>query len=226
MLVRSTFWNVALLTRARLAQSIDPSGVSAAAYAISLQLYLVGCIVASALQGTAAAMVASALTRSSTEARRVSERLIGWGLMLGGAVCALQLATLLAVVPLFTPLPQVQNAAFRPTAMAAVVQLVNVPCYAAEGVAIGARAWGALTQVTGAGLVFFMIGAATSSRFGGGLIGVWASIGLLNGAIVIGLATLLYRRGGALGEGSSDTLVSDSNVDLEVSDDQNDDTGS
>ena len=217
MLVRSTFWNVALLTRARLAQSIDPSGVSAAAYAIvreppgahsahisarreirpprlsllitppsmactsaiahqplrpllgaptpsqgspdtlrsthlpihlltsardapnyqSLQLYLVGCIVASALQGTAAAMVASALTRSSTEARRVSERLIGWGLMLGGAVCALQLATLLAVVPLFTPLPQVQNAAFRPTAMAAVVQLVNVPCYAAEGVAIG-----------------------------------------------------------------------------------------
>lgn len=80
--------------------------------------------------------------------------------------------------------------------------------------------------MTGAGLVFFMIGAAASSRFGGGLIGVWASIGLLNGAIVIGLATLLYRRGGALGEGSSDTLVSDSNVDLEVSDDQNDDTGS
>ena len=53
MLGRQLALNIGFIFAGRRAQSLDPSGVSAAAYGIVMQMYIVGVVVHVALQGTA-----------------------------------------------------------------------------------------------------------------------------------------------------------------------------
>lgn len=57
LLGRQMAINIGLVAAARRAQALDPSGVSAAAYGIAMQLYSVGIVVHIAMQGTASALV-------------------------------------------------------------------------------------------------------------------------------------------------------------------------
>ena len=66
LLMRNMLWNVIMLMRARSACSVDPSGVTAAAYAICLQVYCVGSVFGSAMQVRAIRPPARAHMRSST----------------------------------------------------------------------------------------------------------------------------------------------------------------
>ena len=145
------------------------------------------------MQATAAALVPSALAQSTDEARAVTRRLFGWSACTGLAVCTIQLACLPLVLPLFTPIAAVRQAALAPAATAALVQLVNSPCYTAEGVAMGLGAWGVLTRVTAVALAFFLGALSASMRLGGSLVAIWASVGLLNLAIAIGLGMYIFR---------------------------------
>jgi Na+-driven multidrug efflux pump len=190
-LVRTALWNLVMLTRARSAQAMDPTGVAAAAYTLSLQLYYVGDVFSLAMQAIAASLVPSALARSRKEARRVTRRLFGWSFLVGLCVCLAQLAALPFVLPLFTPVAAVREATKAPAVVAALLMLINGPCYTAEGVAMGLGSWTTLTVVTAVGLVLFLatLGVATPL----GLVGIWASVGVLNLSIALGLAWQMYR---------------------------------
>jgi len=207
--VRNLAWNSIMLLRARSASAADVTGTSAAAYAICLQIYYLGTVFCGAIQTCGSVLVANALgatsatsnvaTASSTshsfedasEARRVANRVLTWSGVVGFVVCAVQLAALPILVPLFTPLESVQRAVYGPAAAAALVQLANGPAYAAEGIAMGACQWGALTRVTLVGLGLFLLSLRVSSKLGLGPIaahvGVWISLGLLNAAVAVGL---------------------------------------
>ena len=200
-LLRTTLWNLIMLARARTAQAMDPTGVAAAAYAITLQLYLVGEVISSAMQATASALVASALATSTTEARTASDRCFGWSVALGATVCVAQLSLLPLLLPVFSPVQAVREAAAAPAVAMSLVQLVNGPCYTAEGVAMGLGQWGALTWVTAIALTLFLIALRLSTQQGTGLVGVWASVGVLNAAIALGLRRVVYGRAGPLTEG-------------------------
>lgn len=200
-----------MLLRARSASAADVTGTSAAAYAICLQIYYLGTVFCGAIQTCGSVLVANALGATSTtsnvatassasttlsfedasEARRVANRVLTWSGVVGFVVCAVQLATLPILVPLFTPLESVQRAVYGPAAAAALVQLANGPAYAAEGIAMGTCQWGALTRVTLVGLGLFLLSLRVSSKLGLGPIaahvGVWISLGLLNAAVAVGL---------------------------------------
>lgn len=209
--VRNLAWNSIMLLRARSASAADVTGTSAAAYAICLQIYYLGTVFCGAIQTCGSVLVANALGATSTisnvatassasttlsfedasEARRVANRVLTWSGVVGFVVCAVQLATLPILVPLFTPLESVQRAVYGPAAAAALVQLANGPAYAAEGIAMGTCQWGALTRVTLVGLGLFLLSLRVSSKLGLGPIaahvGVWISLGLLNAAVAVGL---------------------------------------
>merc|ERR1719203_1230550 len=97
---------------------MDLSGVSAAAYGIVMQIYSVGIVVHLAVQGTAAALVPSARALAGGEgsrsgddaARAVADRTFTWGLLTGLILGVGQLALLPYLVPMFSPLPEVQQA--------------------------------------------------------------------------------------------------------------------
>jgi Na+-driven multidrug efflux pump len=156
------------------------------------------------MQATASALVPAALATSKAEARRVTTRLMRWSGATGLAVCTAQLAALPLVLPLFTPVAAVREAAAAPAVAAALVQLVNSACYTAEGVAMGLSAWGPLTAVTSAALALFLAALSLSTRVGGGLVGIWASVGVLNLAILLGLAWYITQPGGALADRADD----------------------
>ena len=61
MLLRQAALNVAFISATRLAQRMDASGVSAAAYAITNQMYSLGLVVMLAVQATAATLIPAAL---------------------------------------------------------------------------------------------------------------------------------------------------------------------
>lgn len=209
--VRNLAWNSIMLLRARSASAADVTGTSAAAYAICLQIYYLGTVFCGAIQTCGSVLVANTLGATSTisnvatassasttlsfedasEARRVANRVLTWSGVVGFVVCAVQLAALPLLVPLFTPLESVQRAVYGPAAAAALVQLANGPAYAAEGIAMGACQWGALTRVTLVGLGLFLLSLRVSSKLGLGPIaahvGVWISLGLLNAAVAVGL---------------------------------------
>jgi len=197
VLVRNVAWNAIMLLRARSACSMDPTGVTAAAYTICLQIYMIGMALLYAIQTCGSVLVDSALASSRAEARRVADRVMAWGVALGMVVCAMQLAALPVLVPLFTPLDSVRQAVYGPATVAALVQLANGLSYASEGVAMGAGQWSALTRTTLMGLVIFAIGLQVSTNLGLGLIAahmsVWAALGLNNAVIAFGLITHNYR---------------------------------
>ena len=92
MLLRQLTLNVAFVSAARRAQVLDPTGVSAAAYGITMQIYSLGVVAHLGIQATAAALVPSARAISGDDAARdVADRIFAWGSILGIILAAVQL---------------------------------------------------------------------------------------------------------------------------------------
>ena len=127
MQVRQIALNAAFGAATRSAQAMDATGVKAAAYSISQQLWLLAGVALFALQSSAAALVPAALGKGDSEddnndatdaARRVADRCMGWGLFAGTALGLLQIACL-PLVRCFSPLPEVRAAARTPAFLSA-----------------------------------------------------------------------------------------------------------
>lgn len=198
LLFRTGLWNTIMLLRARAAQAMDPSGVTAAAYAITLQIYYLGLVFATAMQGTATALVASAATHSKEEARQEAGRVLGWSALLGTSVMLLQLGALPILIPLFTTVPAVRQALVAPAVVCALLQMVNCVSYTAEGLCMALGKWGLLVRTLASCFVAFLGAVRLSSACGLGLVGIWASLGVLNLGTAGGLLYMLFRRDGAL----------------------------
>jgi len=65
MLLRQAALNVAFVSATRRTQAMDPTGVAAAAYSISNQLYSLGLVVMLAIQATGATLIPAALAAAS-----------------------------------------------------------------------------------------------------------------------------------------------------------------
>ena len=133
--LRNLALNITFLSVARVTQSIDNTGVSAAAHSIALQVFQVGGIVLLALSTVAQSLVPNEMVvkidpktgkRSGGRkaARALVNRMMSLGFLLGAALGALQIL-ILPMIHKFTPLKEVQEAARLPSYIASFLQIIN-----------------------------------------------------------------------------------------------------
>lgn len=184
--LRNVALNLTFLAVARVVQSIDESGVSAAAHALSIQTFQVGGIVLLALSTVAQTVVPNDLYKSPRNAKVTVNRLMGWGAVLGIFFGALQLA-LVPVIQRSSPLPAVREAARIPAMLASVFQVMNGLVFIGEGVMIGTGSFLQLslnTVVATAGCLWAL--GRFPARYG--LTGVWFGFGVFNSLRLLGVA--------------------------------------
>ena len=175
MLGRQLAINVGILSAARRAQCLDPTGVSGAAYGIVMQMYSIGIVMHVALQGTAAALVPSTLAKSGPdEARRVSDRMFSWSLIVGCLLGVTQMLALPSIVPLFSTIPEVQQAVYLPGLLISILHVINSPVFWGEGVMLGLSKLKELMLITACNICV-MVGCL-SSPLGQRLDGILLSI--------------------------------------------------
>lgn len=175
VLGRQLALNVGILAAARRAQSLDPSGgVAAAAYGIVMQMYSVGIVVHVAMQGTAAALVPATKSKSGTEAARsVADRLFIWNTIVGLILGITQFLALPVLTPLFSTLPEVQQAVRAPALLSSLLHVINGPVFAGEGVLLGLGSFRDLMLITAGGIATMV--ACLSSPLARGLEGILTS---------------------------------------------------
>jgi MATE family multidrug resistance protein len=188
--LRNIALNLTFLAVARVVQSIDQSGVSAAAHAISIQTFQVGGIVLLALSTVAQTVVPNDLVpRFDAKlnkqvggidyAKATINRLMSWGFVLGIVLGAIQLA-LLPVIQSSTPLQQVRDAARLPCVLASVFQIMNGLVFIGEGVMVGTGSFMFLSLSTVVATTGCLWALKTFPPIHG-LAGVWMSFGVFNG---------------------------------------------
>lgn len=190
MLLRQATLNVAFLVAARRAQSMDPTGVSAAAYGIVLQIYSVGVVAHLGIQSTAATLVPSAKAAAGIDAARdVADRIFLWGSIVGFLLAGLQLALLPKLVPIFSTLPEVQEAIKVPAFISSFIHILNGPVFAGEGTMLGLGRFKALACVTAIGVSTMVLGIM--SPIGKRIDGILLSLAAFCG--VQAISVLLYH---------------------------------
>jgi putative MATE family efflux protein len=141
--MRNVALNVTFLMVARVTQSLDNTGVAAAAHAMAIQVFQLGGIVLLALSTVAQTIVPNELiekvdavtgklTGGKRAAKNVVNRLMSWGFVLGIFLGGLQLL-LLPVLQKSSPLEAVREAAVIPSILASVYQMINGLVFIGEG---------------------------------------------------------------------------------------------
>jgi len=150
MLFRQLAINLGFLVATRRAQSMDPTGVTGAAYGIVMQIYTVGISLSYAMQNTAASLVPAKLAKSGTAcARKCADRLFMWSLLIGVLLGLTQYLSLEILIPLFSTLPEVQKAVRVPSLITSAIHVLNGPVFAMEGVMMGLGSYKHLAIITG-----------------------------------------------------------------------------
>ena len=190
MLLRQATLNIAFVSAARRAQVMDPSGVSAAAYGITMQIYSLGVVAHLGVQGTAAALVPSSrAVGGDAAARDVADRIFVWGSILGGILALVQWFALPMITPLFSPLNEVRQAVKGPAAISSFIHLVNGLVFAGEGTMLGLASFRDLALITALGVAVMV--SCLASPLGKSLNGVLLSLAAFN--LVQGLAVTLHH---------------------------------
>eukprot|EP00536_Pseudo-nitzschia_multiseries_P001265 jgi/Psemu1/317538/estExt_fgenesh1_pm.C_150030 len=187
--LRNLSLNLTFLAAARVTQSIDQSGVAAAAHAMATQTFQIGGIVLLALSTVAQIMVPNAMVERFDEAsnatvgglkyaKATSNRLMSWGFVLGCALGSLQILLLPAMFKA-TPLQGVRDAAKLPAVIASVLQIINGLVFIGEGIMIGTGSFLQLSLSTVAATTGCLWALRIfPPKFG--LTGVWLAYGVFN----------------------------------------------
>jgi multidrug resistance protein, MATE family len=141
--LRNLSLNLTFLAVARVTQSIDRTGVAAAAHAMAIQTFQIGGIVLLAISTVAQTVVPNAMiekyepeTKQTVGGLDFAEatvnRLMSWGLILGCGLGFLQIL-LLPAIRKATPLQEVRDAAKIPAIIASVLQVINGLVFIGEG---------------------------------------------------------------------------------------------
>mmetsp|Transcript_3729 Transcript_3729/g.9759 ORF Transcript_3729/g.9759 Transcript_3729/m.9759 type:complete len:608 (-) Transcript_3729:49-1872(-) len=203
LFLRSLALNIGFLVATRRAQVLDASGVSGAAYGITMQIYSVGIIALVGMQNAAAALVPSFRGAKDIEnqskrdqnTRDAADRLFGWSTLVGLGLGIGQMALLPVLVPLFSTLPEVQEAVKMPSLIAALIHVVNGPVLAGEGIMMGVGAYKDLAIVTFGGYIATMVGCLSFSPLGKRLDGIMWSILLASVVQQIGVVVHYLKFG-------------------------------
>lgn len=187
--LRNLALNLTFLAVARVTQSIDQSGVTAAAHAMAIQTFQIGGIVLLALSTVAQTVIPNAMVERYDEeqgkmvggleyARHLSNRLMSWGLIMGVVLGSFQIM-LLPIIRRATPLQEVRDAAKVPALIASVLQIINGLVFIGEGVMVGTNSFLQLslsTVVATAGCLWALKVFPPMV----GLTGVWLGFGVFN----------------------------------------------
>jgi Na+-driven multidrug efflux pump len=202
--LRNFALNLTFLAVTRVTQSIDETGVAAAAHALAIQTFQVGGIVLLALSTVAQTVVPSELVEKTEEAtgrliggtyaaRAVVNRLMSWSFLLGISLGMFQLAVLPAL-HMATPMMEVRESAKLPSYLASIYQVFNGMVFVGEGVMIGCGNYFQLSLSTLAATVGCLLALNTlPQKFG--LAGVWWSFGVFNTLRLLGVMLHQSRTG-------------------------------
>jgi Na+-driven multidrug efflux pump len=194
--LRNFALNLTFLAVTRVTQSIDETGVAAAAHALAIQTFQVGGIVLLALSTVAQTVVPNEMVErydAKTDrtvgglhaAKAVVNRLMSWGFVLGTALGLFQLAVL-PVLHKATPMLEVRQMARLPSLLASIYQVFNGMVFIGEGVMLGC---GNFMQLSISTLIATIgcLGALHTLPQRFGLAGVWLSFGVFNTLRLIGV---------------------------------------
>eukprot|EP01082_Thalassiosira_pseudonana_P000670 g525.t1 g525 contig10:217420-219447(+) len=194
--LRNVALNVTFLAVARVTQSLDDTGVAAAAHALAIQVFQVGGIVLLALSTVAQTVVPNELIEKvdattgkkhggKVAAKNVANRLMSWGFILGVILGALQMV-LLPVLQKSSPLEEVRRAAVMPSVLASVYQIMNGLVFIGEGIMVGCGNFLQLSLSTVVATIAALISLNTLPKTFG-LSGVWMSFGVFNSFRLLGV---------------------------------------
>jgi MATE family multidrug resistance protein len=179
--LRMVAFNITFMAVARVTQSLDKTGVAAAAHEMALQTFQLGGVVLMALSVVAQSIIPNELYAEKNgprKARAASNRMMSWGLILGGVLGGLQIAAL-PVIMKTTPMMEVRTAAHAPAMLASVLQLINGLVFIGEGVMSGCGDFMFLaisTLIATGGC----LGALSVFPQKYGVTGVWMGFGVFN----------------------------------------------
>ena len=187
--LRNVALNLTFLMVARVTQSLDDTGVAAAAHALAIQVFQVGGIVLLALSIVAQTIVPNELIEQVDKstgkihggkraAKTVVNRLMAWGFVLGCLLGSLQLL-MLPLLQKSSPILEVRQAAVIPSILASVYQIMNGLVFIGEGVMIGTGNFMQLSIGTVISTIASIISLNTLPKMFG-LTGVWMSFGVFN----------------------------------------------
>jgi Na+-driven multidrug efflux pump len=202
--LRNFALNLTFLMVTRVTQSIDDTGVAAAAHALAIQTFQVGGIVLLALSTVAQTVVPNEMVEKydpETDrtvggvhaAKAVINRLMRWGLILGTVLGAFQLA-ILPLLHQATPMLEVRQTARLPSYLASLYQVFNGMVFIGEGIMIGCGNYMQLSLSSVAATAGCLWALKTlPGRYG--LAGVWLSFGVFNSIRLIGVMLHQMRTG-------------------------------
>jgi multidrug resistance protein, MATE family len=187
--LRNVALNITFLAVTRVTQSIDKTGVGAAAHAMAIQVFQIGGIVLLALSTVAQTVVPNDMVQKFDEkrqkmvggpqsARSSVNRLMSWGFILGILLGSLQIL-LLPLLQKVTPLQEVRDAARIPAYLASVYQIINGLVFIGEGVMVGTGSFLQLSLSTVVATTGCLWALKTFPPIFG-LTGVWFSFGVFN----------------------------------------------
>jgi Na+-driven multidrug efflux pump len=184
MLTREMVINYAFVRATRAVSAVDATGSAAAAHTVALQVWQLGYVLLSAASSTAALVVPNVVGRfgQSWRARRATNRILAWGLLIGVVLSGVQLAAV-PVVNVFTPVAEVRQLARTPATIGACLQVLNGIGMIAEGVMRGHQAFGALAVVSTLASAAMVL---TLRSIGGTLVGVWGAFTVFTAVRVAG----------------------------------------
>ena len=202
--MRNVALNLTFLAVARVTQSLDDTGVAAAAHALAMQTFQVGGIVLLALSVVAQTIVPNELIEkvdAKTGKRHggkkatkfLVNRLMSWGFVLGVGLGALQLL-LLPMLQKSSPLMEVRQAAVMPSVLACVYQIMNGLVFIGEGVMVGCGNFFQLSLSTVIATIAALISLNTLPQLFG-LTGVWMTFGVFNACRLGGVWIHQTKRG-------------------------------
>jgi MATE family multidrug resistance protein len=183
--LRSFALNITFLLVARVVQSLDDTGVAAAANALAMQTNQLGGIVLGALSMVATTIVPNAMVErydaeqdrmvgGLSHAKSIVNRLMIWGLACGTGLGLLQ-SLLLPAIMKSSPLPEVRAAAKVPALIGCCFQGINGLVYIGEGVMVGSGSFFQLAlNVVAATLGYLASLRVFPQKFG--LTGVWMGL--------------------------------------------------
>lgn len=189
VLARQAAINIAIVSAARRAQVLDPSGVAAAAYGIVMNMFSVGIVVHVAIQSTAAALVPATRAKEGDDAaRKVADRMFSWGTIIGASMGTLQFLALPMLIPLFSTLPEVQEAVKGPAVISSLIHFINGIAFAGEGTMLGLGCFRDLALLTAGGTLTLL--GLLSTSLGDSLNGILVALALFN--VVQGASVLTH----------------------------------
>jgi len=194
--LRNFALNLTFISVTRVTQSIDDTGVAAAAHALAIQTFQLGGVVLLALSTVAQTIIPNSMTEQADEktgkksggiraAKAAANRLMSWGFLLGSLLGALQVL-LLPYMRKATPIEAVCDAARAPAILGSVYQIFNGMVFIGEGIMIGC---GNFMQLSLSTLVATSATLLALREFPKhyGLTGVWMSFGVFNTLRLLGV---------------------------------------